>query len=213
MTRLILIRHGQSEANLLRVFAGNYDVELTELGCQQAQCTAEYIAKNYKIDKDYASDLKRAFKTAEYVAEKFGLEVIPEKGFREIYAGEWEAVKFDDLAEKFPEDWDKWRIDIGNSRCTGGESVRELGERVIKTLEKVAEDNDGKTIAIGTHATPVRSVQCVYGEYGYDHMMDFPWVSNASVTELVYEDGKFTLVKIGEDRHLEGLISNLPANV
>ena len=152
MTRLILIRHGQSEANELNVFAGNYDIELTELGCNQAECTAKYIAENYKVDKVYASDLKRAFKTAQIIAEKFGLEVIPEKGFREIFAGEWEAVKFDELSEKYPEDWDKWRNDLGNSRCTGGESVRELGERVINTLKKVAEENDGKTIVIGTHA-------------------------------------------------------------
>ena len=213
MTRLLLIRHGQSQANEQRVFAGNYDVELTELGCKQAQCTAEYIAKNYKVDKVYASDLKRAFKTAEFVAEKFGLKVIPEKGFREIYAGEWEAVKFDELSEKYPEDWDKWRIDLGNSRCTGGESVRELGERIINTLKKVAEENDGKIVAIGTHATPVRTTQCVVSEYGYDRIMEIPWVSNASVTEVVYEDGKFTLVKFGEDKHLADLISTLPVNV
>jgi len=213
MTKILLVRHGQSEANNLDVFAGNYDVELTELGHKQAQSTAKYIAENYKVDKVYASDLKRAYKTAEIIAEKFGLEVVAEKNFREIFAGEWEAVKFDELAEKYPEDWNKWRNDLGNSRCTGGESVRELGERVINALKKVAEENDGKTVVIGTHATPVRASQCVLGEYGYDRMMEFPWVSNASVTEVDYVDGKFTLVNIGYDKQLEDLKSTLPANV
>ena len=51
MTKLLLVRHGQSEANSLSVFAGNYDIELTELGHKQAQCTAKYIADNYKVNK------------------------------------------------------------------------------------------------------------------------------------------------------------------
>lgn len=213
MTKLLLVRHGQSEANNLDIFAGNYDIELTELGHKQAKCTAKFIADNYKVDKVYASDLKRAYKTAEYVAEAVGCDVIADKNFREISAGKWEGVKFDVISEKYADAWEKWRTDLGNSRCTGGESVRELGERVINALKKVAEENEGKTIAIGTHATPIRATQCVFGEYGYDRMMEFPWVSNASVTELVYEDGKFALTKIGEDEHLTGLKSSLPANV
>lgn len=213
MTKILMVRHGQSEANNLDIFAGNYDIELTELGHKQAQCTAKFIAENYKVDKVYASDLKRAFKTAEYIADEFGLQVITEKNFREISAGKWEAVKFDDIEEKYAEDWHIWRNDIGNSRCTEGESVKELAKRVCSTLEKVAIENEGKTIVVGTHATPVRAAQCVFGGFSLDEMQSIPWASNASVTELVYKNGEITVVKASVDGHLTGLKSQLPANV
>ena len=213
MTRIVMIRHGQSEANNLEVFAGHYDIELTELGVKQAECVADFIAKNYKVDKVYASDLKRAFKTAQISAQKLGLEVIPERNFREICAGEWEAVKFDDVGVKYPEDWQVWRNDIGNSRCTGGESVKELAKRVTEALEKVAVENEGKTIVIGTHATPIRAAKCVFGGYTFDEMKDIPWASNASVSEFIYNDGVFTVESYGKDEYLAELKSYLPANV
>ena len=213
MTTILMIRHGQSEANNLDVFAGNYDVELTELGVQQAKCTADFSAKNYKVDKIYASDLKRAFKTAQIIADKCNLEVITEQNFREISAGKWEAVKFDDITKLYSDDYSIWRNDIGNARCTEGESVKELAKRVCDTLLKVARENEDKTVVIGTHATPVRVAKCVFGGYSFDNMMDIPWASNASVTELTYNDGVFTVVFYGKDDFLTDLKSYLPVNV
>ncbi len=213
MTKILLVRHGQSEANNLEVFAGNYDIELTELGVKQAECVADFIAKNYKVDKVYASDLIRAFKTAKCIADKFGLEVTAEKNFREIAAGKWEAVKFDDISAEYPEDWHVWRNDNGNSRCTGGESVKELAKRVTVALERVAIENEGKTIVIGTHATPVRAAKCVFDGYTFDEMNDIPWASNASVSEFIYDNGVFTVESYGKDEYLAELKSYLPANV
>ena len=213
MTKILLVRHGQSEANQLGIFAGHYDIELTKLGCEQAKCTAKFIKQNYKVDKIYASDLKRAFKTAEYIAEEFGLEVIPEKNFREISAGKWEAVKFDHITKLYSDDYNVWRNDIGNSRCTDGESAKELAKRVCDTIKIVAEENEGKTIVVGTHATPVRVAKCVFDGYSFDNMMDIPWASNASVTELTYNDGVFTVVFYGKDDFLTDLKSYLPVNV
>ena len=213
MTKILMVRHGQSEANNLDIFAGNYDIELTELGHKQAQCTAKFIAENYKVDAVYASDLKRAFNTAKYIAREFGLAVVPEKNFREISAGEWEEVKFEDIIKFYGEDYRVWQTDIGNSRCTGGESVKELAKRVCDTLKKVAEENEGKTIVIGTHATPVRVAQCVFGGHTFDEMKNIPWSSNASVTEIVCENGKFAVTKASIDGHLNDLKSQLPSNV
>ena len=213
MTTILMVRHGQSEANHLGVFAGHYDIELTELGCEQAKCTADFVAKNYKVDKIYASDLKRAFKTAQAVAEKCNLDVVPDKNFREIFAGKWEAVTFEDLIKLYADDYDMWRTDVGNARCTEGETVKELAKRVCDTLLKVAKENEGKTVVIGTHATPIRCAQCVFGSHSFDDMKDIPWASNASVTEFVYEDGTITLKNASMDAHLEKLKSTLPANV
>lgn len=213
MTTLLLIRHGQSEANLTGVFAGNYDSPLVELGFKQAEKTAEFIAENYKVDRVYASDLIRAFETGKTVAGKLGLEVIPEPGMREIRAGKWEGIKFDSIISDFPEEYAKWMDDVGNSGCPGGETVKILGERVMETLTKIAEENDGKTVAIATHATPIRVSQTLISYENLDEMKNVPWVPNASVTEIKYDNGKWELVKVGQDEHLDGVKTNLPANV
>ncbi len=213
MTTLLLIRHGQSMANLEGVFAGQCDIPLTELGLKQAEKTAEFIAENYEVDCVYASDLIRAFKTGKTIANAFNLPVIPNPGMREIYAGKWQAVSFDEICKGFPEAYKKWREDIGNSTCPDGESVKELGERVMKTLASIAEENEGKTVVIATHATPIRVSQTLI-EYGnLAPMQNVPWVSNTSVTEVYYDNGKWTLGRVGQDSHLQEYRTNLPNNV
>lgn len=213
MTTLILIRHGESQANRQSLFAGHLNVDLTENGLAQAQKTAEYIAESYMVDAIYASDLLRAYKTGKAIAERFGLSVIPCEQLREIRAGKWQGERFDALSEKYPEDFRPWLVDIGNSRCTDGESVKELGGRILSAVTDIAKKNDGKTVLIATHATPIRVLQCMIGGHSFDEMQNIPWVSNCSVTEICYDNGRWELVKIGYDNHLVGMRSALPANV
>ncbi len=213
MTTIIMVRHGESEANRNNIFAGSFDADLQHRGEKQAEKTAEFIAENYKVDKIYASDLKRAFKTGKAVADRTGVEIIPDRRLREISAGKWEGEKFDDLVIKYPEEYTVWRTDLGNARCPGGESTKELGERILAALTEIAEQNEGKTVVIATHATPVRAMQthCIYGDLG--RMKDVKWVSNASVSEFFYENGKFTCGKISQDEHLNELRTVLAKNV
>ncbi len=213
MTTVILVRHGQSEANIGDFFAGWSNAELSSLGKQQAEATADYIVENYKIDKIYASDLKRAFNTGKAVADRLGMEVIPEEGMREIYAGDWEMRTFDDLTIAYAEEYDVWLKDIGNAVCPKGESVAELSKRIYNTVLKIAKENDGKTVLIATHATPVRVMECICRGLLLAELKNVSWVSNASVTELRYDDGKWEIIRCGYDEHLAGMRSKLPANV
>lgn len=214
MTRLLFIRHGQSEANLSRTFAGNSDAALTDLGLQQAVATAEYLANTYTVDAVYASDLQRAFYTGKAVADRLGLPVHPHKGLREIFAGKWEGQRFDHLEAAYPETFaGLWRRDIGNSVCDGGESVAQLMQRITATVREIAEANPGKTLVIATHATPIRCMECFCQGQPLSYMKDIPWVTNASVTEIHYENGVFTEIVSSYDQHLTGIRSTLPANV
>jgi len=175
--------------------------------------TAQYVAQHYKIDAIYASDLKRAYKTASCLGELVNLEVTPMQALREINAGEWEGVTFEELPVRFPESYGVWREQIGLSICPGGESVKQLGERVMNALTLIAEANDGKTVAIGTHATPIRAMQSIIETGGVESMQAIPWVSNASVTVLTYENKTWKLVVVGEDRHLTGIKTSLSGDV
>ncbi len=212
MTNLILIRHGESEANRMGVFAGHIDPDLQGRGVKQAELTAEYIAGNYSVDKVYSSDLKRAYRTAKSLADKLGLEIIPDVRLREIDGGKWENVKFEDIVKLYPEEFGMWINDIGNAACPDGESVAELGERIMEVLEEIAVNNVGKTVAIATHATPIRVAQGIIQTSGLGEMKDIPYVSNASVTHLEY-DGDWRVLKAGEDAHLAELRTSLPHNI
>ena len=213
MTTILMVRHGESEANRNKVFAGNLDADLQHRGEKQAEKTAEFIEKAYKVDKIYASDLKRAFKTGKAIADRLSMDIVSDSRLREINAGEWEGETFDDLEKNYPVEYKIWRTDLGNARCTGGESTKELGERILSVLTEIAEQNDGKTVVIATHATPVRAMQthCIYGDFG--RMQEVKWVSNASVSEFFFENGRFSCGKISLDEHLCELRTVLAANV
>ena len=212
MTKLILIRHGESEANAKGIFAGQIDPDLEQKGLDQAKLTAKYIADNYKVDKIYSSDLQRAYKTALCLADVTGIEVEKNQNLREIFAGDWEGLTFEQLAEKYPDDFGVWLNNIGKSRCTDGESVAELGKRVMEVLTKIAKDNEGKTVAVATHATPIRVMQSLVETGGLDEMENIPWVANASVSVFEY-DGNWKITSLSVDAHLAELKTVLPKNV
>jgi NAD(P)H-hydrate epimerase len=100
MTRIIIVRHGQSEANAKCAFAGYTDFELSSLGIKQAGATAKYIVEKYSIDRIYTSDLSRAYGTALPISEMSGLPLITNSELREIFAGEWEGKTFAELDEE-----------------------------------------------------------------------------------------------------------------
>jgi len=209
MTRFIFVRHGQSTANEAHIFAGHFDAELTELGHSQAEQTAEYIYNNYKVDSVYASDLSRAFSTGKHIADKLGLGITPDRRLREIYAGKWDGNKFDDNRANYPDDFYVWDTDIGNCTCTGGESVRELGARIFEAVSDIASKNEGKTVVIATHATPIRCLMVIASGGDYNNMVNIPWTSNASFSLVNYEKGTISFEIMGYDAHI-GAISTIP---
>ena len=213
MTTLLLIRHGQSLANLTRFFAGHTDVALTDLGLRQAECTAEFILENYRVDRVYSSDSCRAYATAKALADRLQLQITAREDLREIFAGQWEGMTFTDIAAQYPEAYNCWFTDIGRCRPVGGESTEELLLRIEGALRRICEENPDSVVAVATHATAIRSMQSKYSGVGLAGMKDVPWVVNASVTELYYENGTFSLGKIGQAAHLQDLRTNMPTNV
>ena len=210
MTTLILIRHGESEANRQGVFSGQNDPDLQSKGLKQAQLTAKYIADNYKVDKIYSSDLRRAYKTAVCLAAILDLEVISEQNLREINAGAWEGMKFEDLILTYPEEFDMWLYHIGRAGCVGGETVEQLGNRTMSALTKIANEHNGKTVVIATHATPIRAAQSLIESGSLEKMENIPWVSNASVSVFEYHTDSWKVIEVNRDEHLFDLKTVLP---
>ena len=96
MTRIYLIRHGESIGNAKRMYLGHTNLGLSELGHRQAEITAEFL-KNVDFSVIYSSDLQRALETAAPHAKIRGMELILRRDLREINVGEWEGAYVDEL--------------------------------------------------------------------------------------------------------------------
>ena len=201
MTEIYLVRHGQSLGNEKRIYLGHTDWDLTALGYDQAREAAKVLA-DVKLDAIYSSDLIRAMNTAKPHAELRGLQVVPCEGLREINVGEWEGVPVSELLldERFTVGWYKT---FGNFTLPGGECVFEAAKRVHKALLEIAERHSGGTVLATLHAAAIRAFWCYISGYqreDWAEKVDFP--TNASISLVRYENGKFTPVFYSDDSHL-----------
>lgn len=211
-TTLLLVRHGQSLGNLREEFLGHTDLGLSPLGERQAETLVPRLA-DVAIDVVYASDLCRATDTVLPVARAHGLPVHPDARLREIYAGVWERMRFDDIAAIYPEERKLWKENIGLACPTGGERVADLLLRVRTALDELAARHPGKTLLIGTHATPIRAITAQLRGYPPERMVEVPWAPNASITTVVYEDGVPHLDGEADASHLEGMLTLVPKKI
>ncbi len=211
--KLILVRHGESKSNEGNRFTGQVDIPLSVLGEKQAENLKEYILKNYQIDKIYSSSLTRAYDTVKPIAKALNLPITKVPDLKEIDGGEWEEQKIEDLEKNYPVAYKLWRENVGVARCVGGEDMKEVRARALKALIQIAEENEGKTILIGTHAGVLRTLECYFKNIPYEEMKNVPWQANTSVNVLEYANGKFTVIKMGETEHLGSLITRLSAKI
>ncbi len=207
-TKLYLVRHGQSQANLEHRFAGHTDIPLSPLGVAQAKATGEYM-KDIPLDVILSSDLQRAWNTALPIASSHRLPVLPDPDFREIYGGKWEMIPMDQMETEYREQRRLWREDWVNSFCPEGESVRELFARAQKLLEKVARDYPDQSVCVATHAALTRCLTQAAAGLPPESVNDIPFPANASVTEAVCEDGVWRLVEFSRDEHLRNMVTKV----
>ena len=211
-TTLLLVRHGESLGNRDELFLGHTDLGLSELGHRQAAALAAALRDRH-LDAVYSSDLCRAMQTVAPAAADHGLAVIPRRDLREIFAGDWEGERFDGLIVKWPKERDTWKTNIGAACPPNGERVSELYERVARALAALAAENPGKTLLVGTHATPVRATCARLLGLGLARMFEVSWAPNASITTVEFEDGVERLIAYHDAAHLAELQTELPKKI
>lgn len=150
ITRLYLIRHGQSAGNAEGRFGGHSPMPLSELGHQQARITAETLAKE-RIDAIYSSDLLRAVQTAEPLSELINVPIIRTPAFRERNVGVLEGLTFEESKERFPDDYYALVKRNVHHVITEGESYRNLLQRAHSELREILAERRGQRIAVFSH--------------------------------------------------------------
>jgi len=214
MTTILMVRHGESLSNHDHLFAGGRsDVALRERGLQQAELTAAFVAENYRVTRVYSSPLQRAWVTGKCVADRFGLDVIVRQALTEIDGGLWEGMSFAHMEQWYPEEFRLWVTDYGHAACPGGESVSQVASRILAEMTKIAEENPDTTVLVATHGAPVRVMLGLTQNGGLENLNRIPWPSNASVTVLTYDAGRWSCTAASLDAHLGALKTALPKNV
>jgi probable phosphoglycerate mutase len=156
-TKLLLIRHGETDDNKNRVFQGQGGSGLNARGREQAKRLAARMAGPERVHLHvlYCSDLLRARETADIVGQALGLSPTPEPGLREVNLGAWQGLDEDAIADRFPEEWEAWRSGLDIKRG-GGESYAEVKERVAGTIERIVHQHRGKVIGAVSHGAAIK---------------------------------------------------------
>ena len=156
MTNTIyIVRHGQTEWNLLGKTQGHGNSDLTPKGIEQAELLADSMTK-YPIDYIYSSDLGRAYQTAEIIGNKLNIEVEKTEALREMTFGTWEGRIIKDIIEEDPELYKMWRNEPHLAKIPQGETLSQIKERTDAFIKEINEKYDGKHIVLVTHSLCAR---------------------------------------------------------
>lgn len=157
MTRLYILRHGQTEWNRdNNRYCGCSDIGLSEEGHRQAENVSRWIEKLH-VDYVYSSPMIRAAETAAYIAARHQIEVQMEAGIREIDYGKWEGLTLDEIQTAYPDNWSKWFENPGNTRAgTNGESASQVFFRFERTIRELCDRHKGANVVIVSHSAASR---------------------------------------------------------
>ena len=156
MTNTIyIVRHGQTEWNLLGKTQGHGNSDLTPKGIEQAELLADSMTK-YPIDYIYSSDLGRAYQTAEIIGNKLNIEVEKTEALREMNFGTWEGRIIKDIIEEDPELYKMGRNEPHLAKIPQGETLSQIKERTDAFIKEINEKYDGKHIVLVTHSLCAR---------------------------------------------------------
>jgi probable phosphoglycerate mutase len=178
---MLLIRHAE-HALVGHTLVGrdNNEVHLSQTGRSQAAALAQLLSGE-PIDCIQSSPRLRCIETAEAFADAFDLPVLVESALDEVDFGDWTGARFDALARDVR--WHKWNTRRSRSRPPGGESMLNAQQRIVRHLEFLRRRYPDRTIAIISHAEPIRAAWLHYKRLPLDCWRDFD-VAPASVTRL-----------------------------
>ncbi|MBF0528306.1 MAG: histidine phosphatase family protein [Deltaproteobacteria bacterium] len=150
-TRLYLVRHGQVIGHDEFRYNGQTDVDLTPLGKAQLEAMAEDLSQN-NLSAIYCSDLKRTIYGAHLLARAKGLEHRVESEFKELCFGEWEGLSPSEIEERYPGELTARFRNIVDHQIPGGETIRDLWQRVGRRLRRLLADHIGENVALIAHS-------------------------------------------------------------
>jgi broad specificity phosphatase PhoE len=205
---MILVRHGQSTWNREHRIQGQLDPPLSDEGRRQAELLGRRLAGR-RLVGFYASDLKRAFETAQAIESLVDLKPDPTPGLREIYLGEWEGLRADEIARRFPEAWARWTEKPDWDLVPGGEGAARFESRVNASLDEILGRHAQGDILLVTHGGVIQVA--LHRVIGRPSTGLFPFkIQNASISVIEAREGRTVIAGSNDVAHLEPALVTEP---
>jgi len=198
LTRLILVRHAESE--MQGCYVGRLDPPLSARGHAQAAALARRMAGQLLVAV-YSSPLQRALTTAQMIAVPHGLEVSAIAELVELDFGDWDGLTYQEIAEIAPQQFNRWLADPAEVRPPNGETLLEMSQRVMEAINGIIAAHLGETVVVVTHGGPARVIVC--------HVLGIPLSEQwrirqdlAAVSWLDFDDRGASLSLLNDICHL-----------
>jgi len=161
VTRIIIIRHGQTKWNEGEGerFRGRANLDLDEQGIRQAEATAARISQ-WQVNRIYSSPLKRSMSTAQILARPFNLQAQPLEGLIDIDFGTWQGLSPAEVARRDSELYSLWLHCPHLVTFSQGESLDQVRDRVAITFDRLLQQHQGQTIVVISHKVVCKVLIC-----------------------------------------------------
>lgn len=204
-TRIIAIRHGETAWNVETRLQGHTDIALNTHGTWQAERAALALADE-DIAAIYTSDLSRARATAEAIAQRSSQDqaraVRPTPGLRERGFGVLEGHTYAQIAERWPDESERWRRRDPDFAPPGGESLLQVRTRVADTVHALAQAHTGEQIVLVAHGGVLDTLYRL--ATGQDLQAPRTWdLGNTAINRLLWTSDSLTVVGWADTRHLD----------
>jgi alpha-ribazole phosphatase len=156
-TLLWLIRHPEPAASMRGICYGSLDVPLSERGVEQAQSIAMALERE-PLDAIYSSPLLRCVETASRVASTHGLAAQTVDALRELDFGELEGCAYEEIANRYSDVYRRWMEHPTDLQFPGGESFRQMSDRVTAVTRRLLVEHRGESLAFVTHGGVIRAI-------------------------------------------------------
>ncbi|MBU0491193.1 MAG: histidine phosphatase family protein [Chloroflexi bacterium] len=203
MTRIILVRHGQTAWNREVRFRGQVDVPLNDVGHAQAQAVARTLrVAGWLIAAVYSSPLSRAIETARPTADALGLPMQPEPGLLDINYGEWGGLSPAEAEARDPALLARWQHDPGTAVFPGGEDLAAVQARTLAALARWVAAHPEQTIMAVGHVVTNRAL--ILGVLGAS-LAHFWQIGQDNAAISIIEDyyGRLVVATLNDTCHLD----------
>lgn len=159
-TRLFFLRHGDTvDEETKKVFKGSLDIPLSERGRTRISKAGSFLSR-FRLDYIYTSALSRCIESGAIIAEPHGLGTTASAGLNELQFGHWEGLSFDEIADRYPEEFRLWLSDPEVHSPPAGETLGQAHQRIMAAFNTIVDAHRGQNLAIVAHGGVLRIILC-----------------------------------------------------
>lgn len=210
MTTILLIRHGETAWNREKVFRGTHDIPLNDTGRAQAKLLAGALAGR-EIHAAYTSPLSRARETAELALTNRGVQPVVCDGLLDFNYGQWTTLSEAEVAKRWPQQYELWRSLPERAVPPGGDTLQAVYDRAFATMERIAADHDGRTVAMFAHRVVNKLLVLAAMRQGPERF-NYVRQDNCCINEFQRVEGGYVIVTVNDTSHVRGSADLLTAD-